>query len=272
MNENRTLDQLETPFLPRRVVTLRADGKGAICHNRNLQQIDGCIYRGENGKGCDSDICCCIYACYPEVPVGVKLWTAYCDELVENAMDRASRSSMASFEDFMAVQQLKLQNQGYFSAVELEFMKSIDPDLIPAMEESKRVFLEKKAQREKESKERYEEKKCLQTQALNEKTEQSINAAISVLQKGGVLENSWVNFYTDPYSSHSYRMINYLMRKYGVEMPLRTQGWVNSKLARVWINEDGSCTRLQLIEKKGNASQIFFDCMVELIRRARKEI
>lgn len=66
-------------------------------------------------------------------------------------------------------------------------------------------------------------------------------------------------------------IVNYLMRKYGVNVPLRTQGWINEKLTSVTI-ENGKCEHLRYMRAKGaQCSQRFFDCMSELIHNVCAE-
>ena len=63
----------------------------------------------------------------------------------------------------------------------------------------------------------------------------------------------------------------FLMRRYKVCVPLRTQGWICSKLANVTI-KDGRCDGLQYYKAKGAAcSQRFFDCMNELVQKVIQE-
>lgn len=57
----------------------------------------------------------------------------------------------------------------------------------------------------------------------------------------------------------------HLMRRYQVDVPLRTQGWINDKLISVTI-ENGKCEHLRYMRSKGaQCSQKIFDCMHELI-------
>ena len=96
--------------------------------------------------------------------------------------------------------------------------------------------------------------------------EQAVLAAIQVIQNGGVLENTKVRFYQNRYSASSYSIVNYLMRLYHVDVPLRTQGWINKKLSSAII-QDGKCEHLQYYPCKNcRCSQKFFDCMNALIR------
>ena len=57
-----------------------------------------------------------------------------------------------------------------------------------------------------------------------------------------------------------------LMRRYGIDVPLRTQGWINGKLVNATI-EDGRCSHVQYLKsKRGRCSETFFGCMDRLIR------
>ena len=70
---------------------------------------------------------------------------------------------------------------------------------------------------------------------------------------------------------HNESIVLFLMRRYKVDVPLRTQGWICSKLANVTI-KDGRCDGLQYYKAKGVAcSQRFFDCMNELVQKVIQE-
>ena len=98
-----------------------------------------------------------------------------------------------------------------------------------------------------------------------------VTDAVTILRDGGVLKNEWVEFYQEDNSSHAYSIINYLMRRYGVDVPLRTQGWINEKLSSITI-KDGRCEQLRYLRSKGGkCSQKFFDCVNELICAAIRE-
>ncbi len=100
----------------------------------------------------------------------------------------------------------------------------------------------------------------------NRVAEQAVSAALQVIREGGVLKNTTVKFYQSRHSASSYSIINYLMRQYQVDVPLRTQGWINDKLHSATI-QDGKCEYLQYLRRKGGrCSQKFFDCMNALIQ------
>ena len=114
-----------------------------------------------------------------------------------------------------------------------------------------------------------EEKAFCQEQ--NDLATQAVLEAIHVIKTHGILENKTLKFYRDRYNSKSISVVNYLMRKYEVNVPLRTQGWINDKLVSVTI-ENGRCEHLKYMRAEGGqCSQRFFDCMNELIQKVSTE-
>ena len=100
----------------------------------------------------------------------------------------------------------------------------------------------------------------------NQEAEQAVAAAIQVIRNGGILKNKTVSFYRGRYSASSYSIVNYLMRQYHVDVPLRTQGWINEMLSTATV-QDGRCTYIQFLRsKRGRGSQKFFECTNALIR------
>ena len=102
----------------------------------------------------------------------------------------------------------------------------------------------------------------------NRKAEQMIDLAIRTIRGGGTLKNEPISLYKSRYDSSTYSIVNHLMRRYQVDVPLRTQGWINDKLVSVTI-ENGKCEHLRYMRSKGaQCSQKIFDCMHELILRS----
>lgn len=78
----------------------------------------------------------------------------------------------------------------------------------------------------------------------NRKAEQMIDLAIRTIRGGGTLKNEPISLYKSRYDSSTYSIVNHIMRRYQVDVPLRTQGWINDKLISVTI-ENGKCEHLR---------------------------
>ena len=99
----------------------------------------------------------------------------------------------------------------------------------------------------------------------NRRAEQQVQDALHIIREGGVLRNDTVEFYRSRCDSSASSIFLYLMRQYQVEVPLRTQGWINERLTNATIM-DGRCSQLQFRgNKRSKCSSRFFDCMNELI-------
>ncbi len=119
------------------------------------------------------------------------------------------------------------------------------------------------AKAEEEAKKRREE--------TNLQAERQIQQAIQVLRSGGVLENDDIRIYREDGGFGKYSIVNHLMRRYGVDVPLRTQGWINDKLVSFTI-VNGYCGSLRYMKaKSGRSSEKFFECANALIQKVNAE-
>ena len=270
MFENMKMESLTTPFETFRVVTYNADQTKALYKNKSMQLITGSIYRGETIKEEYNDHCD-VYACYAGIPVGIWIGSVRTDYSVEEVMEQIRRKGMDSLENYMAAIKYRLGKQDHFRFTEVEFIKHIAPELENQMWESRKAFAENQHKKRMEQAAQREAEDQAFIAAQNAKAEQIVNKTMEILRNGGKLENQTVTFYESRYEHSSYSIVNYLMRKYGVNVPIRTQGWINEKLVSAKI-EDGKCEHLQYYKAKGaQCSQKFFDCMNELLAKVNAE-
>lgn len=264
------LNELTTPFESFRVVTYNADQTKALYKNKQMQLITGSIYRGETIKEEYNDHCD-VYACYAGIPVGIWIGSVHVDYSIEEVMAQIKRKGMETLENYMAAIKYRLEKQDHFRFTEVEFIKHIAPELENQMWESRKAFAENQHKKRMEQAAQREAEDQAFVAEQNAEAEQIVNKALDILRNGGKLENQTVIFYESRYNSSSYSIVNYLMRKYGVNVPIRTQGWINGKLVSAKI-EDGKCEHLQYYRAKGTqCSQKFFDCMNELIAKVNAE-
>lgn len=102
--------------------------------------------------------------------------------------------------------------------------------------------------------------------SVNSELEQTVSSALQAIKNGGSVQNQKVVYYETPNCGKSCSLINFLMRRYNVEVPLRTQGWIEGMLTKVII-KNGRCVGTRFLRsKKGRGSQSFYMYMDELIR------
>lgn len=105
----------------------------------------------------------------------------------------------------------------------------------------------------------------------NRRADEQIQKAVHVLQHGGVLENEDIRLCRADGGYGSYAIVNHLMRLYGVDVPLRTQGWINEKLVSLRI-ANGRCGDLRYrTQKGGRCSDKIFECVNALIEKVCAE-
>ena len=264
------LNELVTPFEIFRAVTYNANRTKALYKNKPMQLITGSIYRGETIKEQYNDHCD-VYACYAGVDVGIWIGSVRTDYSVDEVLNQVKRRGMDSLENFMAALKIRLEKQDHFRFTEIEFIKHVAPELENQMWESRKVFAENQHKKRMEQAAQREAEDQAFIAEQNAKAEQMVDKALSILKNGGKLDNGIVTFYKSRYDHSSYSIVNYLMRKYGVKVPIRTQGWINEKLVSVKI-EDGKCEHLQYYKAKGaQCSQKVFECIYELITAVKAE-
>lgn len=132
------------------------------------------------------------------------------------------------------------------------------------------IYKEKNRRKRLEEQVKREAEEQVYCEAQNRMAEQAVADALHILRTGGVLKNNEVCFYQSRYNTNTYSMINYLMRQFKVDVPLRTQGWINKKLASITI-EDGKCEHLTFMSAKGcRCSQKVFQHLNALIGAVQK--
>ena len=137
---------------------------------------------------------------------------------------------------------------------------------LPACRELSAIYKDKCREKDRERKAKADAEDRAYCRERNQLAEQQVQDALRIIREGGMLQNDTVEFYRSRHDSSACSIFLYLMRRYQVDVPLRTQGWITSKLAAATI-ADGRCSHLQFWARKSDrASQRFVVCMNELIR------
>ena len=147
-----------------------------------------------------------------------------------------------------------------------DYIGALVLDELPACRELSAIYKGTCREREQERKAKADAENRAYCEERNRLAEQQVQDALRIIREGGVLRNDTVEFYRSRHDSSACSIFLYLMRQYQVDVPLRTQGWINNRLAAATI-ADGRCANLQFWGRKSDkASQRFVTCMNELIR------
>ena len=136
---------------------------------------------------------------------------------------------------------------------------------LPICRELSAIYKDKCREKSREQKAKADAEDRTYCRERNRQAQQQVQDAIRTIREGGVLQNDTVEFYRSRYDSSACSIFLYLMRRYQVDVPLRTQGWINNKLASATITA-GRCSHLQFWgHGRNRASRRFVDCMNQLI-------
>jgi hypothetical protein len=266
------LSDLETEWERKRVITYNVDQTKAVYHARWMQQIGGNLYRGETEKrrGASYDVCD-LYICYPGKSAG--MWVAQVDTSEDTVivMEKISMYQMDTAEQFLQTIQRKLLNDEYFRYIEIEMIKTLAPELENPMWESRKRYAEQLLGEREERRKQQEEADRQYVDEKNTAAQEIVETSLQIIRSGGELRNSHVDFYRSRYDHTETTVVLYLMKKYGIACPIRTQGWIGEKLGTVSIH-DGKVSEVRFYKTgRSTCSQKFFDCMNDLIEAVNRE-
>ena len=106
----------------------------------------------------------------------------------------------------------------------------------------------------------------------NAKSEALVLEAEKQLIEGGTIQNAKVTFYQSDRGSTRTSLFCHLMKKYGINVPLRTLGWINNNLTKVTVSDGGmlQVTYQRPAKSRSKGSERVFQCLRELIDAVEK--
>ena len=265
------LKELNTTLEKQRTICYKKDGNSITYHNKNMRLVEDCLYCGEPEAESQWNSYCMLYVRYPDQKVAMEVGTVNADYSTDEAVSMIRKNGIETQEAFIEFIKRKIEAQDHIQLTLIEYLKYIHPTLIDACWESRKAFAQKRKQIRQECNKKQEEENQTFVEEQNEEAEKKIAAAIQIIKDGGTLENENVVFYRDRYNSSSYSIVNYLMRTNGVNVPIKTQGWINDKLIHIVITKEGGISTRFWKRKNSRGAEKFYEYMFELIRIIRME-
>lgn len=180
-------------------------------------------------------------------------YTNYCNYITEKVKPM--------YEDIKASMKNKIENREYFNLVELSYLEKNCSDLYPEALKSREEFLlrrkEKREKQEQEEDNRRKQRVKEKNQVFRDKV---INTKIAI-SSGKEVMSEVLNFYKDDdYNNETYQNnFLYLLKQYGIDVPLKTQGYINNNLHsfnfedgsyRIWGKNSSKCLTDYLFKLK----------------------
>lgn len=268
------LRDLTTPFEKRRVIMYAPDGNTVVYHWREMQKIEGNIYRGPSlAPELGTMDSCELYCYFSDRNIGLSIGSCYTSKLVADLMEWAEDEGVLSSEAFIDRVKAKVQGTQHIMLTWVEMLKYIEPDLIPACMESRLAHSKRleAAYRERKRKQAEQEKEFVDGE--NKAAKELFLKTVSGVAAGeGTVRNDTITVYRSRYNSASYSAINLLARLYGVSIPIKVQGWINSSLSRVDLEQSACCNYWYQRSKHGKGSKTFFGYMNSLVKAVQESV
>ena len=199
-----------------------------------------------------------LYAFYPGIKYGLILLKSLRDmpdnnifHTVEEIVAKVEASHFVTTDAFTKHYDQCAENESFIDILTIEFVRQFDAE---RAERYAKVRLAYKRRKEIQYAQESEKRKAEQAAYVKEKNDEAeavVQVAIDTIRRGGMVGNDSVEIFKSRYDSTSYSLVNYLCRRYGISVPLRTQGWIAEKLAK-FVVKDGKLDTCYYIPKKRN--------------------
>ena len=104
----------------------------------------------------------------------------------------------------------------------------------------------------------------------NKKAEEIINQAEQAIINKQNVQNKDITLYKSRYESNTTSLILHLMKKYNINVPLKTQGWINRALAIITYDVEYDDYSYKYYTSSAN-STTFSKYLYQLIRKIKEE-
>lgn len=263
--------EITTPYEKKKMFLFKSTGNGTTTHYVEARHVDGCLYMGkiEKREGCNYETCDLFFylaAC----GAGIRIDRTPADEDMREVCGRY-RGLGGSADEFIAYLDKRMEQGVYIPKNMLALAAEIKPENISRYVSSNEEILRLREEQRAAEQAARKQADMAYVAERNQEAQAKVDAAVQILRNDGILKNEDIEIYRSRYDYRVYSVVNHLMRQFGIKVPLRTQGWINDKLATATIR-DGVCAHVQYRKtKNGKGSQAVFGYLTELTKAVRKE-
>lgn len=261
-----TLSEITTPYEQKQMYHYLKDGNTVKLSSIRVKLIRKPYYMSEPKTNEYGNTYADIYVWYPKYGdgCGIKLMNLRTDTEVEKLCAYNDDAYETPEKFIRTVTELT-----YPRMLEIFLVNEINPDLVPFLTRKRDEYLKAKSAIESEQRRTQERIDMEFVSEQNEILKSTVEKAVEILKHDGILKNETITEYRNRYDFSEYKLVNYIARKYGVKIPLKTQGWINSTLAEIKI-ENGEMTTYKRMSNT-NPSNSIWKYMDELIKKIREE-
>lgn len=268
-----TIRELDTAYETHRVITYNYNDTKAVYHNIRMRPYTGTLYIGEPETDDYGNNYCMAYAWFEDAHIGIAMHKYADNRSIEHVDNEAIDCGLMSVQDFIAYMKKEIDANEWLTLLQVELLKNVDPSLVPAAMESRRLHKEAVDAKRREHERKRKEDEAVFVAARNEEANAVIAEALRVLKDGGKLENKSFILYKDRYDYQECHVVSYLMDKFGIALPIRTKGWIINSLANMTIGASGEIEGCQYYKRgKSRGSQSVWTYLSRLVEAARATV
>lgn len=262
------LGDIQSPFHRKKIITYASDGCTAVVKNTDVQYVSDYLYKGRNRSDRYGQTFCRFYIYYPELGIGIEIGgIAYPDSRTAEEIQSGVPSALLQGpKAFIAELDRAVAEGKRIVNAQIELARRISPEKVEIYIEARQKYLDRQKEKHEQARKQKEEEDAAYCKEKNEEAQKQIDQALKIIRNDGELDNDYIQIFHSRYDCRSYQIVNYLAREYGVEIPLKVQGWINNSLIRVII-QDGKTVR---IRHSGRISKTIWGYMDQLIQAIRR--
>lgn len=261
------LNEVNTLWETHKAVEYAKDGNTVVRRNRSMHVLEEPYYSGEI-SGDEYSKGASIYVYYPELDIALYLGGSHESNDTEYILEQSRKMKMETPQQLIETLNQKAEQNQFIKDIWIAIAALLVPEKIPSYRAAKAAYLEERERKDRERQAELQAEEKRRLEALQAQTQSQRQAAVDVLKNGGTLRNQDITVYRTLHNSSVYSIINYLAREYGVNIPIKTQGWINSTLLEITV-ENGKMTGGRIMYGK-NQSTVIYKYMNQLIEAVRK--
>jgi hypothetical protein len=231
-----SLLNLNTPYETKRIITYHSDGIRAIYKNKELQHVIGNIYKDKEEKDQYSYESCNIYCYYENISLGINMGgVGNLDSVdIERLLSNGKQLKTETTESFISDLEERIVNVQHIGNAQIELASHIRPDRVGAYIQARLDYRQKKD-------EEYEVERLLKEAKEKEeadKKQAEIDSQITECERLILAGERAFNKTIELLSGTETSLILLLLKRHNINVPLKTQGWINQALHSLKIIRD----------------------------------
>jgi hypothetical protein len=166
----------------------------------------------------------------------------------------------------------KRANNQFVNVADIKFMElsGVSEQEVKELIEYRQNWYNEMEKNEQEKRLQREQKDKDYVDTQNKITQDLVLSAEQAIINKQEIKNQDITIYKSRYNSSSTKLILYMMKQYNINVPLKTQGWINKALAKIEYNQEWNDYSYRYYKSSANSS-VFNKYLNQLIRAIKEK-